>query len=182
MALEEAVSLAESRWGRLDVMVCNAGILRVQPLLEMTEESWDEVMRVNLKGVFLGIQAAARRMVPQGSGSIICISSIAAQRGGPGRVGYAASKAGVVGLVRSAARELAPQGVRVNAIAPGAVETPMGEAVYRRPGVREQYRREVPLGRLGLPSDIGAAARFLASDESSWITGQLLGVNGGAYL
>lgn len=181
-ALERALDLAESRWGRLDAMVCNAGILRVEPLLEMSEESWDAVLHLNLRGVFLGVQAAARRMARAGGGSIVCISSIGALRGAPGRAGYGAAKAGVIGLVRAAAIELAPHGIRVNAIAPGAVVTPMGEAVYNQPGMREKYLREVPLGRLGEPRDIGAAVRFLVSDASSWITGQVLSVNGGAYL
>lgn len=169
-------------WGRLNAMICSAGITRIEPLLEMSQQSLDAVLHVNLRGVFLGVQAAARRMVNGSGGSIVCISSIGAQRGVPGRVGYGAAKAGVIGLVRAAAIELAPHRIRVNAVAPGAIMTPIGEAIYSQPGVREKYLTEITLGSLGEPRDIGSAVRFLVSDASSWITGQVLAVNGGAYL
>lgn len=176
------VRTAVDRFGRLDAALANAGVNRGGPLVELAEEAWDEVVRINLKAVFLCFQAAARAMIGQGSGSLLAISSIGGQRGTAGQVNYSASKAGVIGLVKAAARELAGHGIRVNAIAPGAIETPMSAIAFQDRELLARYLSEVPLGRLGLPADIGSAVRFLASDASSWVTGQVLAVNGGAYM
>lgn len=178
----EMVRAAVHRFGRLDVALANAGINRGGPLVDLPEESWDEVLRINLKGVFLCFQAAARSMMAQRSGSLIAISSIGGQRGTAGQVNYSASKAGVIGLVKACARELAPNGIRVNAIAPGAIATPMSDVAFQDQELLARYLSEVPLGRMGRPADIGRTVRFLASEASEWMTGQVLAVNGGAYL
>jgi 3-oxoacyl-[acyl-carrier protein] reductase len=178
----EMVRAATATFGRLDAALANAGINRGGALVDLPEEAWDEVVRVNLKAVFLCFQAAARVMIPQGSGSLIAISSIGGQRGTAGQVNYSASKAGVIGLVKGCARELAPSGIRVNAIAPGAIATPMSDIAFQDKELLARYLGEVPLGRMGRPADIGRAVRFLASDASEWITGQVLAVNGGAYM
>jgi 3-oxoacyl-[acyl-carrier protein] reductase len=151
-------------------------------LEKMTEEQWDDVLRVNLKSMFLAIQAAAEPMKAHGGGSIICMSSMGALRGTIGQVNYAAAKAGVIGLVRAAAKELARYQVRVNAIAPGTVDTPMTEKVLTDGRFRDRYVAEIPMGRVGQPSDIGNTVRFLAGAGSSWMTGQVVSVNGGTYI
>lgn len=176
------VNAALEAFGSLDVALANAGINRGGPLLELGEDAWDEVLRINLKGVYLCFQAAARVMVPQGRGSLLAISSIGAQRGTAGQANYSASKAGVIGLVKAVARELAPSGIRVNAIAPGAIDTPMSAVAFQDRELLARYMNEVPLKRLGTPDDIGRAVRFLASDASAWVTGQVLAVNGGTYM
>jgi 3-oxoacyl-[acyl-carrier protein] reductase len=176
------VECAMDTFGGLDAALANAGINRGGPLLELTEEAWDEVLRVNLKAVFLCFQAAARVLVPRGAGSLVAISSIGAQRGTAGQANYSASKAGVIGLVRAAARELAPHRIRVNAIAPGPIRTPMSDIAFRDEELLARSTAEVLLGRLGQPVDIGRTVRFLVSDAADWITGQVLPVNGGAYI
>jgi 3-oxoacyl-[acyl-carrier protein] reductase len=177
---EAATALAVERFGRLDGAVANAGIAASAPLLEMAEESWDEVLRVNLKGAFLCFQAAARRFEPGRGGSLVAIGSIAAQRGNPGRAAYVASKAALAGLVKASARELAPARVRVNLVAPGAVRTRLSQAA--RGGELSRYLAEIPLGRIGEPTEVAALVCFLLGDASAWITGQSLSANGGAHL
>lgn len=176
------VGAAVDKWGGLDILVCNAGITRPAMLSKMTEEQWDEVLRVNLKHVFLAMQAASAAMHERGGGSIVNISSMGAQRGTIGQVNYAAAKAGMIGLTRAGAKELARYGIRVNAIAPGTVETPMTEKILTDERFRDTYLAEIPLGRVGQPEDIGRAVRYLASDASAWVTGQVLAVNGGTYI
>jgi 3-oxoacyl-[acyl-carrier protein] reductase len=169
-------------WDRLDILINNAGITRPAMLVKMTDEQWDDVLRVNLRGVFLGMRSVAQVMVPQQRGSIINISSMAALRGSIGQVNYSAAKGAIVSLTKSGARELARYGIRVNAIAPGTVRSPMTSKVLTDDRFNEQILNEIPLGRVGEPTDIAYAARFLASDAASWITGQVLSVNGGTYL
>jgi NAD(P)-dependent dehydrogenase (short-subunit alcohol dehydrogenase family) len=152
------------------------GIESRQTLFEVTEEEWDQVMAVDLKSMLLATQAAAKSMVERGRGSIICVSSVAGMRGA-GRTAYAAAKAGVIGFVRTCANQLGPKGVRVNAIAPGMVWTPMVENVG--PELREKRRKASPLGTEGEGWDVGWAAVYLASDEARWVTGQTLVVDGG---
>jgi NAD(P)-dependent dehydrogenase (short-subunit alcohol dehydrogenase family) len=164
------------RWDGLDILHNNVGIESRRTLFEVTEEEWDRVMAVDLKSMLLATQAAARPMVERGRGAIVCVSSVAAMRG-HGRTAYAAAKAGVIGFVRTCAAQLGPRGVRVNAIAPGMVWTPMVESVG--PEMREKRRRASPLGTEGEGWDVGWAAVFLASDEARWITGQTLVVDGG---
>jgi NAD(P)-dependent dehydrogenase (short-subunit alcohol dehydrogenase family) len=173
------VKAALDRWGAVDILHNNVGIESRKTLFEVTEEEWDQVMSVDLKSMLLATQAAARPMVERGRGAIICVSSVAAMRG-HGRTAYAAAKAGVIGFVRTTAAQLGPKGVRVNAIAPGMVWTPMVESVG--PELREKRRKASPLGTEGEGWDVGWAAVFLASDEARWVTGQTLVVDGGLTL
>lgn len=168
--------------GGIDILVNNAGIFPRVEFLDMTEAQWDEVLNVNLKGTFLCTQAVAQQMVARGGGgSIMSLSSGAAFRSSPRGVHYVASKAGIIGITRAAALELAPYHIRVNAIAPGITDTAqprygMSEAELQATG------RQVPLGRLGTPEDVADLAVFLASEEARHITGQTIHVNGGQYL
>jgi NAD(P)-dependent dehydrogenase (short-subunit alcohol dehydrogenase family) len=173
------VAAAVERHGGLHVLHNNVGIESRKNVLETTEEDWDRVMAVDLKSMLLATQAAIPRMVERGGGSIICVSSVAAMRG-HGRTAYAAAKAGVIGFMRSVAAQVGRQGIRVNAIAPGMVWTPMVEDLG--PEARERRRKASPLGTEGTGWDVGWAAVFLASDESRWITGQTLVVDGGVTL
>ena len=170
------VDAALTRHGAVHVLHNNVGIESRAGVLEVTEDEWDRVMAVDLKSMLLATQAAAPAMIEGGGGSIVCVSSVAGLRA-YGRTAYAAAKAGVIGFVTSVAGQLAPQGVRVNAIAPGPVWTPMVEDLG--PELREQRRRSVPLGVEGTAWDVGWAAVYLASDESRWVTGQTLVVDGG---
>ncbi len=170
------VDAAVARWGGLDVLHNNVGIESRKDLLETTEEEWDEVLAVDLKSVFLATQAAVPAMVRRGGGSVVCVSSIAGHRG-HGRTAYAAAKAGIEGFVRSVAVQLGPQGVRINAIAPGTVWTPMVEGLG--PEARERRRKASPLGTEGTGWDVGWGAVYLASDESRWVTGHVLVIDAG---
>jgi NAD(P)-dependent dehydrogenase (short-subunit alcohol dehydrogenase family) len=173
------VAAARERYGGLHVLHNNVGIESRKDILETTEEDWDRVMTVDLKSMLLATQAAIPAMAEGTGGSIICVSSVAAMRG-HGRTAYAAAKAGVIGFMRSVAAQVGRQGIRVNAIAPGMVWTPMVENLG--PEARERRRRASPLGTEGTGWDVGWAAVFLASDESRWITGQTLVVDGGVTL
>jgi NAD(P)-dependent dehydrogenase (short-subunit alcohol dehydrogenase family) len=170
------VEAAVTRWGGLDVLHNNVGIESRRDLLETTEEEWDQVLEVDLKTVFLATRAAAPAMIARGGGSVICVSSIAGHRG-HGRTAYAAAKAGIEGFVRTVAVQLGPQGVRVNAIAPGTVWTPMVAGLG--PEARERRRMATPLGTEGTGWDVGWGAVYLASDESRWVTGHVLVIDAG---
>ncbi len=170
------VDAAVARWGGLDVLHNNVGIESRKDLLETTEEEWDQVLEVDLKSVFLATRAAAPAIIARGGGSVICVSSIAGHRG-HGRTAYAAAKAGIEGFVRTVAVQLGPQGVRINAIAPGTVWTPMVEGLG--PEARERRRKASPLGTEGTGWDVGWGAVYLASDESRWVTGQVLVIDAG---
>jgi NAD(P)-dependent dehydrogenase (short-subunit alcohol dehydrogenase family) len=170
------VEAAVARWSGLDVLHNNVGIESRRDLLETTEEEWDQVLEVDLKSVFLATRAAVPAIVARGGGSVICVSSIAGHRG-HGRTAYAAAKAGIEGFVRTVAVQLGPQGVRVNAIAPGTVWTPMVESLG--PEARERRRKASPLGTEGTGWDVGWGAVYLASDESRWVTGQVLVIDAG---
>ena len=173
------VGAAIDRWGAVDILQNNVGIESRKSLFEVTEEEWDRVMAVDLKSMLLATQAAAKPMVERGRGAIICVSSVAAMRG-HGRTAYATAKAGVIGFVRTCAAQLGPKGVRVNAIAPGMVWTPMVESVG--PELREKRRKASPLGIEGEGWDVAWAAVYLASEEARWVTGQTLVVDGGLTL
>jgi len=173
------VAAAVGAWGGLDVLHNNVGIESRRDLLELTEEEWDRVMAVDLKSMFLATQAAVPAMTARGGGSVVCVSSVAALRG-HGRTAYAAAKAGVIGFVRSVAVQLGPRGIRVNAIAPGRVWTPMVEALG--PEARERRRASSPLGTEGTGWDVGWGAVYLASDEARWVTGQTLVIDAGVTL
>lgn len=176
-AVEQAFADLDNLWGGLDVLVNNAGISIRHPFLEITPEEWRQVLRVNLDGVFYMAQAAARRMLAQGSGVIVNMGSTNALRGYPYYAGYNASKAGVVELTRSLALELAPT-VRVNAVCPGFILTPMQEAEYT-PEMQRAFAEKVPLRRLGRPEDVAALIAFLSSDDAAFITGQAIVIDGG---
>jgi NAD(P)-dependent dehydrogenase (short-subunit alcohol dehydrogenase family) len=175
-ACRAMVQAATARWGGLDVLHNNVGIESRQGLMDTTEDEWDRVMRVDLKSVLLATQAAVPALEERGGGSIICVSSVAALRG-YGRTAYAAAKAGVLGFVTSVAVQLGPRGIRVNAIAPGTVWTPMVEDLG--PEARERRRRATPLGTEGTGWDVGWGAVYLASDESRWVTGHVLVIDAG---
>jgi NAD(P)-dependent dehydrogenase (short-subunit alcohol dehydrogenase family) len=170
------VDEATGRWGGLDVLHNNVGIESRQGLLETTEEEWDRVLSIDLKSMFLATRTAVPAMVARGGGSVICVSSIAGMRG-HGRTAYATAKAGVIGFVRSVAVQLGRQGIRVNAIAPGPVWTPMVADLGS--AARERRRAATPLGTEGTGWDVGWAAVYLASDEARWVSGQTLVIDGG---
>jgi len=176
---EAMVAEAVGRWGGLDILHNNVGIESRQTLMDTTEQEWDRVMVVDLKSMLLATQAAVPALERRGGGAITCVSSVAALRGA-GRTAYAAAKAGVLGFVVSVAIQLAPKAIRVNAIAPGTVWTPMVEDLG--PEMRERRRKAIPLGVEGTAWDIGWAAVYLASAEARWITGQTLVVDGGLTL
>lgn len=165
--------------GRLDVVVNNAGITRDGLLVRMKESDWDAVVDINLKGAFLCTKAAAKPMIKQRSGRIINITSVVGFTGNPGQVNYSASKAGIIGLTRATAKELASRQITVNAVAPGYIETDMTAAMT--PKARESMIGAIPMGRVGSVQDVADAVCFLASPSASYITGQVLHVNGGFY-
>ena len=173
------VTMAVEQWGGLDILHNNVGIESRNQLLDTSEEEWDRVIGVDLKSMFLATQAAVPAMVTRGGGAVICVSSIAALRG-YGRTAYATAKAGVIGFVRSVAVQLGPKGIRVNAIAPGPVWTPMVEDLG--PDARERRRRASPLATEGTGWDVGWGAVYLASDEARWVTGQTLVIDAGLTL
>jgi 3-oxoacyl-[acyl-carrier protein] reductase len=164
-------------YGRLDILVCNAGIVRDQLLGAMKVDEWDDVMRTNVRGVFLPIREALPRMMSQRSGSIVLLSSVAADRGGRGHANYVASKGAINAMTKSLAIELAPRGIRVNAVAPGIIETEMTHRI--RTFGEAEISGQIPLKRYGKPEDVARAVRFLASPDASYITGQIVGVTGG---
>ncbi|WP_281887700.1 3-oxoacyl-[acyl-carrier-protein] reductase [Paenibacillus sp. YYML68] len=167
-------------FGRVDIVVNNAGITRDNLLMRMKEEEFDQVIETNLKGVFNCMKAATRPMMKQRSGRIINISSVVGTLGNPGQTNYVAAKAGVIGMTKAAARELASRGVTVNCVAPGFIETDMTEKLNEE--LRESLLKQIPLAKLGQPEDIAKAVRFLASDDASYMTGQTIHVDGGMYM
>ena len=179
-SLTSAVRETLDRFERFDVLVNNAGVVRDQLLLRMKSEDWDTVLATNLTSAFACAQAAVRPMLKQRWGRIISISSVVGQSGNPGQTNYAASKAGLIGFSKSLAREVASRGITVNVVAPGFIETDMTARLDD--GVRAALTGQIPVGRFGVPEDVAAAVCFLASDEASYITGQVVGVNGGMYM
>ncbi|MCS4541545.1 MAG: 3-oxoacyl-ACP reductase FabG [Euryarchaeota archaeon] len=178
--VQDMVKKVVERFGKIDVLINNAGIIRDSTLLKMTEEQWDKVIDTNLKGVFNCTQAVAEVMVKQGYGKIINTSSIVALYGNFGQANYAASKAGLIGFTKTLAKELGRKGIRVNAVAPGFVLTDMVRSVPEK--VLEMVKEKTPIGRLGQPKDIANVYLFLASDESDYINGAVLSVDGGLTL
>lgn len=168
------------QFGSLDILVNNAGITRDNLLMRMKEEDWDAVIDTNLKGVFLCTKAVTRQMMKQRSGRIINIASIVGVSGNPGQANYVAAKAGVIGLTKTTAKELASRGITVNAIAPGFITTDMTDKLSEE--VRTEMLKQIPLARLGDPEDIAKVVVFLASDDSRYMTGQTLHVDGGMVM
>ncbi|HHB0563222.1 TPA: 3-oxoacyl-[acyl-carrier-protein] reductase [Staphylococcus aureus] len=168
------------QFGSLDVLVNNAGITRDNLLIRMKEQEWDDVIDTNLKGVFNCIQKATPQMLRQRSGAIINLSSVVGAVGNPGQANYVATKAGVIGLTKSAARELASRGITVNAVAPGFIVSDMTDALSDE--LKEQMLTQIPLARFGQDTDIANTVAFLASDKAKYITGQTIHVNGGMYM
>ncbi len=164
----------------VDILVNNAGITRDGLLMRMKEADWDLVLLINLKGSFLCSQQAVKQMMKQKSGSIVNIASIVGLMGNAGQANYSASKAGLIGLTKTTAREVASRGIRVNAIAPGFIDTAMTQVLDEK--VRERLIEQIPLARLGLPEDIANCVSFLVSDRASYLTGQVLSVNGGMLM
>ena len=179
-AVEGLIKSVIEKHGKLDILVSNAGITRDQLMLRMKRADWDEVLATNLTAAFTLCQAALKPMIRARSGRIIAISSVVGQMGNAGQANYAASKAGLIGFCKALAREVASRQVTVNVVAPGLVETDMTKAITD--AAKTDWSAQIPLGRMGTPSDVAAAVGFLASDEASYITGHVLAVNGGMYM
>ncbi len=178
--IDAMVASVRTEWGSIDVLINNAGITKDARLLKMTSAQFDSVIAVNLKGVFECTQAVADTMIAQGSGSIVNASSVVGLYGNFGQTNYAATKAGVIGLTKTWARELGPKGIRVNAVCPGFILTPILDTIPE--AVMQKMVEKVPLGRLGKPEEIAAVYAFLASDDASYLNGAVLEVSGGIQL
>jgi len=176
----EMVDKAVSELGKLDILVNNAGITRDNLIMRMKEEDWDLVLDVNLKGAFNCAKAALKHMSKARSGRIINIASVVGAMGNSGQANYVASKAGLIGLTKTIAREYASRGITANAVAPGFIDTAMTQALPEK--VREELMKQIPLGRLGTADDVAGAVGFLASERASYVTGMVLHVNGGMYM
>jgi 3-oxoacyl-[acyl-carrier protein] reductase len=181
--MEEASRLINStieKWGKINILVNNAGITRDNLMVRMSEDEWDQVISTNLKGTFNCMKAVTRQMMRQKEGRIINITSVVGIMGNAGQANYAASKAGIIGLTKSVAKELASRNVTCNAIAPGFIETDMTANLTEK--VKEELKEQIPLNRLGKSSDISKVVAFLAGDDSSYITGQVINVDGGMLI
>lgn len=177
---EKALEETEKAFGKVDILVNNAGITKDNLVLRMKEADFDAVISVNLKGAFLMSKAASKLMLKARAGRIINISSVVGQSGQAGQANYSASKAGLIGLTKSLAREFAPRGVLVNAVAPGFIRTRMTDGL--KDEAKTKISEMIPLGRMGEPAEVAKAALFLAGEDSAYITGQVLAVNGGLYM
>jgi len=178
--VREAVSTVVERHGGLHILVNNAGITKDKLLIQMKEEEWDAVLNINLKGAFLATQAVAKPMMKQRWGRIINIASVVGQMGNAGQANYVSAKAGLMGLTKTTGRELASRNITCNAVAPGYIATPMTDKLSDE--VKENFNKQIPLGRMGTPADIAAAVCFLASEEAGYITGCTIPVNGGMLM
>ena len=174
------IDKVEQTFGKIDILINNAAILRDKTLKKMSHEEWDSVININLTGVFNCTRAVIEKMIDNGWGRIINISSVSGQTGFFGQTNYSASKAGVMGFTKALAREVAAKNITVNAIAPGMVETEMVQDIP--PNVREEFINQIPMGRFAQPQEIGDSIAFLVSDKAGYITGQVLHINGGWYM
>ena len=177
---EGFIKAVNEQFGRIDILVNNAGITKDGLLMRMSEEDFSDVIDVNLKGTFHCIRFASRQMMKQRSGKIINLASVVGISGNAGQVNYAASKAGIIGMTKSTAKELASRGITVNAVAPGFIETEMTEVLSDK--LKEEMRGQIPLARMGQPEDVAKAVAFLASEHASYITGQVLQIDGGMVM
>ncbi len=177
---KELMKIAKDTFGSLDILVNNAGITKDRLIIQMKEEDFDSVIRVNLKGSYNCIKHAAKIMMKQRSGKIVNMASVVGVTGNAGQINYSASKAGVIGMTKSAARELSARNITVNAVAPGFIETDMTKTLVEKSG--EGMLSGIPLGRLGSPEDVAEAVAFLASDAAAYVTGQVLNVDGGMVM
>ncbi|HUU49341.1 MAG TPA: 3-oxoacyl-[acyl-carrier-protein] reductase [Nitrospinota bacterium] len=178
--VEAMVKQAIDKFGRIDILINNAGVTKDSLLIRMKKEDWDFVLNVNLTGTFNCSKAVAKYMMKQKTGNVVNISSVVGVMGNVGQVNYASSKAGVIGLTKSMARELAPRGIRVNAIAPGFIDTEMTRSLSEE--ARNRLVTQIPLTRLGTPDDVANCVNFLVSDDADYITGQVIHVNGGMLM
>jgi 3-oxoacyl-[acyl-carrier protein] reductase len=179
-SIESAVKLALAAHGQIDVLVNNGGITQDNLVLRMSGEAWDQVIATNLTGSFLLTQAVLKSMVRKRYGRIVNVASVVGLMGNAGQANYAASKAGLIGLTKSIARELASRNITCNAVAPGFIATAMTEAMTEE--ARQSLSTQIPLGRLGTPEDVAAAVAYLASDEAAYVTGHVLNISGGLYI
>lgn len=178
--MEKTVAAAIEKFGSIDILVNNAGITRDTLLMRMNEKDFDDVISINLKGAFNGVKAVARQMTKQRYGSIINVSSVVGIMGNAGQVNYSASKAGLIGLTKSVAKEFAPRGVRCNAIAPGFIQSEMTDKLSDN--VKQDYMNAIPMKKFGTPEDVANVVAFLASDNSGYITGQVVQIDGGLLM
>ena len=178
--VDAAVKTLVAERGRIDILVNNAGVTRDNLLMRLTEEDFDAVVRTNLKGTFLVTKAVSRQMIRQRGGRIVNMSSVVGEMGNAGQSVYAATKAGILGFTKAMARELASRAITVNAIAPGFITTDMTESLPV--ATRKEFAERIPLGRFGTPEEVAEVALFLASDAAAYVTGQVVGINGGMYM
>ncbi len=178
--VQNCVDETFKKFGRIDILVNNAGITKDNLILKMTEEEWDKVLDINLKGCFNFIKAVSKYMLKQRSGRIINIASVVGLMGNPGQANYSASKGGLIALTKTVAKEFASRNILVNAVAPGYIKTRMTEALTEEQ--KKKLQEYIPLNRLGEPEDVANAVWFLSIEESSYITGQVISVNGGMYM
>lgn len=179
-AVEEMIKASKEKFGKVDIMINNAGITKDTLLLRMKEEDFDKVIDVNLKGVFNCLKAVTPVMIRQKFGKIVNLSSVVGLVGNAGQVNYAASKAGVIGMTKSLAKEVGSRGITVNAVAPGFIDTDMTEVLGEK--FKEEAKKSIPLKRLGKPEDVAGAVAYLVGNEASYITGQVLNVDGGMVM
>ena len=177
---DRLMQTAVDRFGSIDILVNNAGITRDTLIIRMSEKDWDDVLDINLKGAFLCTKSAARIMIKQKSGKIINISSVAGIMGNPGQANYSSSKAGLIGLTKSTAKELSSRGITCNAVAPGLIKSKMTDVLPDK--VKQRYLEQIPAGRFGTPEDVAGVVAFLSTDDASYINGQVINIDGGLVM